>query len=86
MLEQRQPKTENNEASFDVLMASLFVLVTHHSLTQCQNSLRPIVEQLNSLCQHSEIEYYPNQLKVLAKMRQLWQTKLFDAEFDGLRH
>ncbi|MFT5135069.1 MAG: hypothetical protein ACI9XU_000938 [Arenicella sp.] len=86
MLEQRQPRTENNEASFDDLMASLFILVTHHSLTQCRESLSPIVERLNLLCRHSEIEYYPNQLKVLVKMRELWRTKLFDAKFDRLRH
>jgi len=67
-------------------MASLFVLLTHHSLIQCQASLTPIVERLNKLCQHSEIDHYPNQLKVLAKMRQLWRTKLFEAEFSGVTH
>ncbi|MBL4671193.1 MAG: hypothetical protein JKX81_02945 [Arenicella sp.] len=86
MLERRQAQTQESEASFDDLMASLFVLVTHHSLTQCEASLDPIVERLNILCQHSEIEHYPNQLKVLAKMRQLWRTKLFNAEYSGLKH
>ena len=86
MLEQQQLKVTGNEGSFDDLMASLFVLVTHHSLTQCKGALSPIVERLNMLCRHSEIEHYPEQLKVLAKMRQLWRTKLFNAENSGLKH
>jgi len=86
MLERRQAEIENRELSFDDSMESLFVLVTHDSLTQCEASLSPIVERLNKLCQHSEIEHYPNQLKVLAKMRQLWRTKSFDVEHSGLKH
>lgn len=83
MLERRKTQSED---SFDDLMASLFVLVTHHSLTQCEASLSPIVERLNKLCQHSEIEHYPNQLKVLGRMRQLWRTKLFDTEYSNVTH
>lgn len=83
---QQQPKVADSEGSLDDLMASLFVLVTHHSLTQCQGSLRPIVERLNLLCQHSEIEHYPEQMKVLAKMRRLWQTKLFDTQLSVSVH
>ena len=86
MLQKQQADTSENEGSFDDLMASLFVLVTHHSLTQCNASLSPIVERLNCLCRHSEIEHYPKQLKVLAKMRELWRTKLFDAEYSGIKH
>jgi hypothetical protein len=86
MLEQQQLNVAGSEGSFDDLMASLFVLVTHHSLTQCKASLSPIVERLNLLCQHSEIEHYPEQWKVLAKMRQLWRTKLFDTELSDIRH
>ena len=86
LVERKQTETENQEVSFDDLMASLFVLVTHHSLTQCQASLEPIVERLNKLCHHSEVEHYPNQLKVLAKMRQLWLTKLFDETHSGIKH
>ncbi len=88
MLEQRNMTVEGceNESSFDDLMASLFVLVTHHSLTQCEASLSPIVERLTILCQHSEIEHYPHQLRVLGKMRQLWCTKLFDASCSSPRH
>lgn len=80
------PDSHDEEACFDDLMASLFVLITHHSLTQCQASLTPIVERLNSLCGHSEIEHYPQQLKVLAKMRQLWRTRLFDAQYSQTTH
>jgi len=86
---QKQAEGSNKkqaEGSFDGLMASMFVLVTHHSLTQCDASLSPIVERLNELCQHSEIEHYPNQMKVLVKMRQLWQTKLFSVECGRLKH
>lgn len=88
MLERRKIYVEctENESSFDDLMASLFVLVTHHSLTQCEASLTPIVDRLNTLCQHSEIEHYPNQLRVLAKMRQLWSTKLFNAAYSDIKH
>ncbi len=84
MLQKQQKDT--NEISFDELMAQLFVLLTHHSLTQCKASLSPIVERLNCLCRHSEIEHYPEQLKVLAKMRQIWRTKLFGAEHSPIKH
>jgi len=86
MPETMQTQNEAQEGSLDDLMASLFVLLTHHSLTRCDAALTPIVERLNLLCQHSEIEHYPNQMKVLAKMRQLWRTKLFDVEHSGFKH
>jgi len=86
MRQTQQTEIQSDDGSFDDLMASLFVLVTHHSLTQCEASLKPIVERLNKLCQHSEIEHYPNQMKVLSKMRQLWRTRLFDAQYSGLKH
>ena len=77
---------ETQELSFDDLMANLFVLVTHHSLTQCEASLPIIVDRLHQLCHHSEIELYPNQMKVLAKMQQLWRTRLFKAENRRFKH
>ena len=86
MWQKRHLEIDDTEGSFDDLMASLFVLITHHSLTQCQGSLNPIVERLNKLCSHSEIEHYPHQMEVLAKMRQLWSTKLFDAQHSGFIH
>lgn len=79
-------KSTQVEDSFDDLMASLLVLVTHHSLSQCQASLSPIVERLNKLCRHSECEHYPEQLRVLGKMRQLWRTRLFEVEQTELSH
>ena len=68
------------EESFDELMASLFVLLTHHSLDKYEVSINVIVDQLEKLCQHSEIEYYPEQLKVFGKMKQLWNIKLFETQ------
>ena len=72
--------------SFDDLMAGLMVLITHHSLTQCQNSLPSIVDRLKRVCTHSDLEHYPEQMLVLAKMRQLWETKLFEIRLDSTRH
>ena len=86
MLEPLTVKPSESESCYDDLMASLMVLVTHHSLTQCSASISAIVERLNLLCSHSEIEHYPNQLKVLSKMRHLWRTKLFEAEVSGYHH
>ncbi len=86
MLEPLTVKPCENESCYDDLMASLMVLVTHHSLTQCSASISAIVERLNLLCSHSEIEHYPNQLKVLSKMRHLWRTKLFEVEVSNYRH
>ena len=86
MLEPLTVKPSESESCYDDLMASLMVLVTHHSLTQCSASISAIVERLNLLCSHSEIEHYPNQLKVLSKMRHLWRTKLFEAEVSRYRH
>lgn len=80
------PKLNNNqnniqlEQPFDDLMANLFVMVTDYSLSQRQSIINPIVERLNTLCRHSEVEHYPEQLKVLGKMRQLWRTRLFQLE------
>ena len=68
------------EESFDELMASLFVLITHHSMNQCEASVVSIVDSLNKLCEHSEIEYYPEQFKVFSKMKQLWNIKLFETQ------
>lgn len=74
------------ESNFDNLMANLFVLVTHHSLTQCENALPQIVERIHNLTQHADIECYPEQLKVLLKMQTLWRTRLFRSENAQLRH
>ncbi len=74
------------EQSFDDLMANLFVLVTHHSLTQCEAALPQIVDRIHNLTQHADIECYPNQLKVLLKMQTLWRTKLFRSEMTHVKH
>jgi len=76
----------SQEESLDESMAALFVLITHHSLTQCEAALMNIVDRLHQLCHHSEIEHYPNQMKVLIKMRQLWRTQLFHAQLDKYLH
>ena len=75
-----------DEAGFDDLMADLFVIVTHYSLTQCQSVLPRIVDRIHALTHHAEIEYYPNQLKVLLKMQSLWRTRLFKSELAQVRH
>lgn len=80
------PHKQERELDFDNLMANLFTLITHHSLTQCQSSIPSIVERLEALCNHSEIELYPAQLKVLAKMRQLWKTQLFKTQTKNKIH
>ncbi|MBX2847186.1 MAG: hypothetical protein KTR16_02610 [Acidiferrobacterales bacterium] len=86
-------KTENDielqsqkEVSFDDLMASLFVLITHYSLNNNDTTLSVIVDRLEVICKHSEIELYPNQLVVLGKMRQLWRTKLFNVQISEVHH
>ncbi len=77
---------ELEEPTFDNLMANLCVLITHHSLTQCNNALPKIVELIHSLTHHGDIECYPNQLKVLIKMQTLWRTKLFRNQISTLKH
>ena len=86
MLDSNSSTGKYSEASFDDLMASLFVLITHHSLTQSVETLTPIIDKIDLLCKHSEIEHYPLQLKVLSKMRKLWRTKLFDVEQTKVIH
>ncbi|MCH2191176.1 MAG: hypothetical protein MK188_09655 [Gammaproteobacteria bacterium] len=75
-----------SEAPFDELMAELFTLITHHSLTQCENTLPKIIDRIHDLTQHDEIEYYPQQLNVLLKMKTLWHTRLFRSELAQLKH
>lgn len=75
-----------DEANFDDLMADLFVIVTHHSLTQCQSVLPRIVDRIHALTHHAEIDCYPKQLQVLLKMQSLWRTRLFKAELSQVRH
>lgn len=75
-----------DEPTFDDLMANLCVLITHHSLTQCNNALPRIVEQIHLLTHHADMECYPNQLKVLLKMQTLWRTKLFRNQVSQLKH
>ena len=72
-----QSKNRDDNADYDDLMASLFVLITHHSLNKCGNSLTTIVERLNQISAHPEIELYPNQKLVIAKIHNLWRAKLF---------
>ena len=45
--QQRRQNLENKgqEDSFDESMAALFVLITHHSLTQCEHAVPNIVER-----------------------------------------
>ena len=86
MLDSNSSAGKYSEASFDDLMANLFVLITHHSLTQSVEALTLIIDKIDLLCEHSEIEHYPLQLKVLSKMRELWRTKLFDAEQTKVIH
>ncbi|MFT4629780.1 MAG: hypothetical protein ACI8PV_000894 [Dinoroseobacter sp.] len=83
---QRTNQTKIEDRDFDDLMASLFVLVTHHSLTNCGCTLSTIVERLDQLCRHPHIELYPQQLKVLLKMRQLWLTHLFKQSTTSYQH
>ena len=74
------------ETPFDELMAELFALVTHHSLTQCENILPKIIDRIHELTHHGDIEYYPRQLSVLLKMKTLWHTRLFRSEVAQLKH
>jgi len=75
-----------SEADFDDLMASLFVLVTHHSLTQSESALESIVDRLHKISHHSEIDLYPNQQKVINKMQHLWRTRLFNMQLKSIKH
>ena len=89
MIEQQQRGLQENtskEDSFDESMAALFVLITHHSLTQCEHAVPNIVERLDHLCHHSEIEHYPSQMSVLIKMKQLWSTRLFRSQLNERPH
>ena len=76
----------SDETSFDDLMADLFVLITHHSLTQCENALPKIIKRIHQLIHHLDIECYPQQLKVLLKMETLWRTRLFRSELMSVKH
>ena len=71
------PDTLGYERNLDELMSSLFVQLTHHSITNCPNCAPTIVNLLKQLAGHSEIEFFPQQQKVIIKMQHLWQTRLF---------
>ena len=86
MINLQNENTSAHEATYDDLMASLFVLITHYSLSQCESTLKVIVDRLDTLCDHSEIEFYPNQFTVITKMKRVWQTKLFDAAISQSLH
>lgn len=82
-----QNETANQaESSFDDLMANLLLLVSHQTLAPCSLSLPSIVERLQELCAHSELEHYPRQMRVLIKMQQFWETKLFNLRLESTRH
>ncbi|MEM7360165.1 MAG: hypothetical protein AAF431_13775 [Pseudomonadota bacterium] len=78
--------TAEAQNSYDQLIASLFVLLTHHSLTHSDDSADAIVSKLNILCEHSDIEYYPDQHRVFLKMRKLWRIKQFKAGLSEMLH
>ena len=74
------------DASFDELMADLFTLLTHHSVTQCETVLPKIIERIHQLTHHLDIECYPNQQRVLLKMNTLWLTRQFRQQLAGVKH
>lgn len=80
------PEHFSEDESFDDLMADLFVLVTHHSLTQCDSALPKIIKRIRQLTHHLDIECYPRQFKVLLKMESLWRTRLFRSELVKVKH
>ena len=65
------------ERNLDELMSSLFVQLTHHSITNCPASAPTIVKLLELLSSHSELEFFPQQQKVIIKMQHLWKTRMF---------
>ncbi len=65
------------EDDYDDLMASLVVLITHHSLDKSTETLATIVERFAQLSNHPHIDLFPNQRMVIAKLQNLWKAKLF---------
>ena len=76
----------SSERNLDELMSSLFVQLTHHSITNCPGCAPTIVDLLKQLAAHSELEFFPQQQKVIIKMQHLWKTRLFLLKSDNNLH
>ena len=69
-------QTATSNAEFDDALSRLLILITHHSLKQEHATLASIVESVDGLLQHPDIEFFPQQQEVLIKMRKLWLMRL----------
>lgn len=72
--------------SLDELMARLFTLITHHSCLASDDVVIDIVSHIQQLAHHPELEFFPYQRTVIAKMHKHWCVKLAQADLTKILH
>jgi hypothetical protein len=66
---------QNNYICLDSLVAELNILTTNFLLNskRCQTEADTIVQQLNQICIHDELCFFPEQQKVYLNMLKVWK-------------
>lgn len=70
-----QQKNQSDQPSLDSLQAGLFFLINQYTFRQCPKIAEKIVEHLDMLCRHSQIELLPAQNHLYSKMINLWRAR-----------
>jgi len=67
---------QNNTRSLDSLIAELNMLTTDFIFNkrQCIHKATEIVNQLNEICHHIELAFFPEQQTIYLKMLKVWQS------------
>lgn len=73
--------TVNSSNPLDSMIAQLNIMTTDFifSKHQCRHRVIAIADKLQSICQHPELAFFPDQQIVYFKMLKVWKALAFDA-------
>lgn len=69
--------------NIDRMQARLFYLTTQFTVHPCVNIAGSIVELLNNLCRHPQIELLPAQRYIYSQSLNYWRSKLINNAKDS---
>lgn len=61
--------------SIDSLQACLFHFMTQYTHSNCPYIAKKVVETLNQLCKHPNIDLLPEQKEIYSKMLNFWRIR-----------
>jgi len=71
---------DNTDPTLDQLIAKLNLLTTDFifSQHQCVHKTIAIAQQLQKICQHQELLFFPEQQKIYYKMLKVWKALAYE--------